>query len=128
MTKSLYLIGVGTDLDKARFWKEQAETHQWPYKLVGREGKYEWSSHGTKVKYILDAIEHLPEETEYILISDTYDSFVNVPPQEILDYFSQFENTVHFGNDLKYYELHKRLYTMFPKRYVNKPAPVLPFP
>ena len=120
MNEAIYLIGVGTDLDKAAFWQKQAELHQWPYKLVGRERKYEWSSHGTKVKYILDAIENLPSATKYVLISDTYDSFVNTLPDEVISFFEKYDNTVHFGNDLKYYELHKRIYTLFPKRYANK--------
>lgn len=117
---SIALIGVATDLPKVKFWEEQAKRKNWLYRLTGMDTRYEWSSHGTKIRYILDAISELPSQVEYVLISDTYDSFVNVPPVIVAEYFKQFSGTVHFGNDLKYYEKHKWIYPLFPNYFANK--------
>lgn len=117
---SIALIGVATDLPKVKFWEDQANSKGWMYRLSGTDSRYEWSSHGTKIRYILDAIAELPTSVKYVLICDTYDSFVNVPPKKVVEYFEQFSDSVHFGNDLKFYEKHKWIYPMFPNYFANK--------
>ncbi|MFY0689754.1 MAG: hypothetical protein JXQ90_21465 [Cyclobacteriaceae bacterium] len=118
--KKIALIGVATSEKKSEFWMTQAKKHAWNVVLTGSSGHYDWASHGTKIKYLVEAIEQLPEETEYVLISDTYDSFVNTNPETVAAYFVENKGKILFENDLKHYEWFRWLYPLFPNYFSKK--------